>query len=109
LEGVDLVEMKRNRENSFCCGARAPGEYIPGLSEDTAKERIREFKETEADLLITACAYCKEIFRLKSATWPKDQGISRIPRLGGSHAGQKAALQSYAAAFRARDYERFGI
>ena len=63
LEGVDLVEMKRNRENSFCCGARALGEYIPGLSEDTAKERIREFEETGADLLITACAYCKEIFR----------------------------------------------
>ncbi len=46
--------------------------------------------------------------QLKAATWPKDHGISKIPRLGGSHAGQKAALQSYAAAYRARDYERFG-
>ena len=32
-------------------------------SEDTARERIREFEATSADLLITACAYCKEIFR----------------------------------------------
>ena len=46
--------------------------------------------------------------QLKSATWPKDHGITNIPRLGGSHAGQKAALQSYIAAFQARDYERFG-
>ena len=49
-----------------------------------------------------------KLCQLKAATWPKDHGISKIPRLGGSHAGQKAALQSYAAAFRARDYERFG-
>ena len=46
--------------------------------------------------------------RLKAATWPIDHGVSKIPRLGGSHVGQEAARQSYAAAFRARDYERFG-
>ena len=45
---------------------------------------------------------------LKSATWPVNHGVSRIPRLGGSHAGQKAAFQSYTAAFHAHDYERFG-
>ena len=63
MEGVQLVEMPRNRENSFCCGARAPGNYIPKLSEDTARERIREFEATGADLLITACAYCKDSFQ----------------------------------------------
>lgn len=63
LDGVELVEMARTRENSFCCGARTLGEYIPRLSEDTAGERIREFEETEADLLITACAYCREMFQ----------------------------------------------
>jgi heterodisulfide reductase subunit D len=63
LDGVELVEMPRNRENSFCCGARTLGDYIPHISEDTARERIREFEATSADLLITACAYCKEIFQ----------------------------------------------
>jgi len=63
LDGVELVEMKRNRENSFCCGARTLGNYVPDISEDTARERIREFEETGADLLITACAYCKGIFQ----------------------------------------------
>jgi len=63
LDGVELVEMVRNRENSFCCGARTLGNYVPSISEDTARERIKEFKATSADLLITACAYCKEIFQ----------------------------------------------
>jgi Fe-S oxidoreductase len=63
LDGVELVEMARNRENSFCCGARVLGNYVPNLSKDTAKERIKEFKATRADLLITACAYCKDSFQ----------------------------------------------
>jgi heterodisulfide reductase subunit D len=63
LDGVELVEMKRNKENSFCCGARVLGNYVPNLSEDTARERIREFEDTGANLLITACAYCKDAFQ----------------------------------------------
>jgi heterodisulfide reductase subunit D len=60
LDGVELVEMARTKGNSFCCGARALGNYVPNLSKDTARERIKEFKATGADLLITACAYCKD-------------------------------------------------
>lgn len=63
LNGVELVEMVRNREDSFCCGARTLGNYVPNLSEDTARERIKEFEATGADLLITACAYCKDNFQ----------------------------------------------
>jgi glycolate oxidase len=62
LDGVNLVEMKRNREQSFCCGARALGNYFGDFSVTTAKERLAEFRDTKADLLITACPYCKEIF-----------------------------------------------
>ena len=54
--------MKRNRMNSYCCGARTLGDYVPNLAGDTAAERIEEFKETGADLLITACGYCKDHF-----------------------------------------------
>ena len=62
LKGVELVEMKRNRENSFCCGARTLGDYVANLAEDTAKERVMEYEDTGADLLITSCAYCKDQF-----------------------------------------------
>ena len=55
--------MERNRENSFCCGARAAGNYFPGFSRENAGERIKEFQETGADLLITSCPYCLETFQ----------------------------------------------
>jgi heterodisulfide reductase subunit D len=63
LSGIKLVEMERNKQNSFCCGARATGNYMPDMKVWTAKERIKEFKATGADLLITACPYCTENFR----------------------------------------------
>jgi heterodisulfide reductase subunit D len=63
LDGVELVEMERNRENSFCCGARALGHYLPDFPEDNARKRMKEFEDTGADLLITSCPYCKEIFQ----------------------------------------------
>jgi heterodisulfide reductase subunit D len=63
LDGVELVEMERNRENSFCCGARAAGNYFPNFSEENARQRIQEFYETGADLLVTCCAYCQEVFQ----------------------------------------------
>ena len=63
LDGVELVEMERNREDSFCCGARAVGNYFPGFPEENAGKRIKEFKETGADLLITCCPSCQEIFQ----------------------------------------------
>jgi glycolate oxidase len=63
LGGVQLVEMKRNREQSFCCGARGLGNYFENFARETACKRIKEFLETKADLLITACPYCNEIFQ----------------------------------------------
>lgn len=63
FEDVEFVEMKRNRENAFCCGSKAVGKYFSNCPDGTAEERIGEFKETRADLLITACPYCKGIFQ----------------------------------------------
>ena len=55
--------MQRNRKSSFCCGARASDKYLKDFSKATAIERLNEFKKTDADLLITACPYCKDIFQ----------------------------------------------
>lgn len=63
FDDVEVVEMKRNRQNSFCCGSKAAGTYFDDFRETTARERLREFEQTGADLLITACHYCKTIFR----------------------------------------------
>jgi Fe-S oxidoreductase len=60
LDGVELVEMERNRKASFCCGARAWGNFYPeDTADSTAKERIEEFRATGADILVTACNSCK--------------------------------------------------
>jgi Fe-S oxidoreductase len=63
LDGVELVEMERNRKSSFCCGARALGDYYPDMAAETAKERMEEFRATGADVLITACTSCKHNFQ----------------------------------------------
>ena len=72
LHGVQLIEMERNKQNSFCCGARATGSYMEGMAEWTAGERIKEFRATGADLLVTACPYCTENFR--KALPPEEKG-----------------------------------
>lgn len=63
IDGVELIEMERNRGDSFCCGARAGDNYFQDFSKRTALERLKEFKKTGANLLITACPYCKAIFQ----------------------------------------------
>lgn len=65
FKGVTLVELGRNRRNSYCCGAGdgTRGEAFPEYSEWVARERFEEFKETGADILITSCPYCKDMFQ----------------------------------------------
>ncbi len=65
LPGVELVEMKRNRKNAYCCGAGGGGrgQAFPDFSKGVAEERLKEFEETGADLLITSCPYCKDAFQ----------------------------------------------
>jgi Fe-S oxidoreductase len=63
LDGVQLIEMEGNRRNSLCCGAKAINSYFPNFSEFIALKKIEQFNATKADLLITACPYCKEAFR----------------------------------------------
>ncbi|HJX13775.1 MAG TPA: (Fe-S)-binding protein [Dehalococcoidales bacterium] len=78
LDGVKLVEMERNRENSFCCGSRASGSYFPGMAEWTARERLKDFAATGADLLVTACAYCRDSFRRVMPDGNKVKDISEL-------------------------------
>ena len=65
FKGVTLLELRRNRRNSYCCGAGdgTRGKAFPKYSEWVARERFEEFKETGADILITACPYCKDMFQ----------------------------------------------
>lgn len=55
-----LVEMDNNRENSLCCGAGGGVKSAyPEIAEQVAESRIRQAKDSGADLLVTACPFCK--------------------------------------------------
>lgn len=47
-----------------------------------------------------------KIAGLKSAVWPRNYGVSKAPRLGGS-AGQRAAFQAYTRAFSEGEFDIF--
>ena len=60
IPGVELVEMERNREAAWCCGAGgACREAFPEYSAATAAERVEEAASTGAEALVTACSRCE--------------------------------------------------
>jgi len=65
IPGLELLEMRRNRGNSFCCGGGS-GNFIMDLlggSEDSPNRvRVREAYETGAKVLAVACPGCMVMF-----------------------------------------------
>jgi Fe-S oxidoreductase len=64
LNGVKLVEMERNLEYGFCCGAG--GGHL-WLEEQKTGQRINEMRteqalSTQAEVIATACPYCLQMF-----------------------------------------------
>jgi len=63
IPGVELVEMYRMRENTWCCGA---GGGVRDANKDfalwTARDRLEEAKAVGAEAIVSACPYCRENF-----------------------------------------------
>jgi Fe-S oxidoreductase len=64
LPDITLVELERNRERGFCCGAG--GGHL-WLEEQKRGERINEMRteqviDTKARIVATACPYCLQMF-----------------------------------------------
>ncbi len=63
IPGLQIVEMERTREASWCCGAGGGArEAYPEFSTFTAKERLREASTTGADAIVSACPWCERNF-----------------------------------------------
>lgn len=61
IQGLELVEFLRTRENTWCCGAGSGmRETFKDFALWTASERLLEFKTTGSNTIITACPRCKE-------------------------------------------------
>lgn len=74
IPGLKLVEMRRNRENGFCCGGGSGNfvfDFLKG-SNSPAKLRVREALNTNAEILAVACPICKAM--LEDAV--KDEGLN---------------------------------
>ena len=63
IPGLELVEMERTREYSWCCGAGGGvREAYPESSQWTASERIAEAKASGAQAIVSACPWCERNF-----------------------------------------------
>lgn len=60
IPGIKLVEMERNRNNAWCCGAGGGVKIgFPDWALEISKERLEEAKETGATILTSMCPFCK--------------------------------------------------
>jgi len=61
VAGVELAEMRRSREHSFCCGGGGGNFYtdlIGGSENSPNRIRVREALETGAKIIAVACPVC---------------------------------------------------
>ena len=58
--GVELVEMKRSRRKSFCCGAGGAQMFKEpeNGTQDININRTQEAIETNANIIATGCPFC---------------------------------------------------
>jgi Fe-S oxidoreductase len=74
IPGANLKEMKRNRENAWCCGAGGGVKIgYPDWSLEVSKERLEEAKETGATIISSVCPFCKT--NLKDANEKYNMGF----------------------------------
>jgi heterodisulfide reductase subunit D len=60
IPGLKLVEMRRNRNHAWCCGAGGGVKIgYPDWSVEVSKERLDEAEETGATVVSSTCPFCK--------------------------------------------------
>lgn len=66
INGVELIELERSRENAYCCGG-APdwAQMYTAASEAASVERLQEVETAGADMLVSTCHNC--VTQLKKA------------------------------------------
>jgi Fe-S oxidoreductase len=76
IQGIDFVEMDRNREQSMCCGGGGGGLWMEKLKGERLSDlRVEEALATGATVLATACPYCIAMFEDSIRTLNADDKI----------------------------------
>jgi len=99
IAGLELVEMKHNREDALCCGdmTRFQGGE-PGVYEAIAMMRVEEAKETGAEAIVTLCGGCMASFLHQTSSHKMqviDFGILVGKAIGIEHEDKIAKYKSY--------------
>jgi Fe-S oxidoreductase len=82
IPGIELVEMERCRENSWCCGGGASvSQANPDLALWTAHERLKEARATGANAVVTSCPWCERNFKDAVKKFGIDVGIYDIAEI----------------------------
>jgi len=67
IPNLKLIEMNKNRENSWCCGGGGSVNIVhTSLAFSVSAQRIKQAQETGAKVLITACPTCVQMLELAS-------------------------------------------
>jgi len=76
IPGMNLVEMARSRDRSFCCGGGDIVLWYEIEQEDMrmAEKRIQMAREVGANVIVTACPFCFIHFEdaIKTGGWEKE-------------------------------------
>ena len=68
------MEMGRNRLQSRCCGAGGGVAAVdPDFAVSMAVQRVQDAFDIGAEILVSACASCKDNLRKGLQQFPKDQ------------------------------------
>ena len=60
---VDLIKIKNEREDSFCCGGSLANIKIQMHERDQIRDRaLDEYMKYNPDFLVTSCPLCKKTF-----------------------------------------------
>ncbi|MGH7843716.1 MAG: (Fe-S)-binding protein [Candidatus Binatia bacterium] len=76
IPGVELVEMPRHKRWSWCCGGGGGvPEAFPELAAWNAQDRLKEAKDTGAEILLTTSALCLRSFAHSDSADPRAQDL----------------------------------
>jgi heterodisulfide reductase subunit D len=60
IPDIHLVEMQRNRNHAWCCGAGGGVKIgYPEWAVDVSNVRLNEAKDTKAKIIASTCPFCK--------------------------------------------------
>jgi Fe-S oxidoreductase len=81
VPGLELVEMRRNKENAFCCGGGGGNfftDMIGNGEESPGRVRIREARDTGAAVVAVACPQCAKMLMDAVKTEEQEENLDVV-------------------------------